>query len=303
MYRSRCLEHDVVVFISLPLQEALNHWFNEQDPQVQVLHFRWRRRKRGREWSEESGRRDECVEYRRGEAAGIIITLVEAVGKQHGNQLVVIFLFLLLLWASPFIFSPPSDPAGPLAKVTREASPDRPPNMCVPAPSWPTPLISASIESEQMALWPGSPSPYTVIIGHERMIRLAQTPEGMMTWVDIENRSTLFALAWGSGWHMLFVSRFKHSLLYIDLEKWWAQHKACHQKAAEVDLLLFCVSYRSSFLVFMFYKTKENSLEMQETTPLMLFQHWSFLYPNYPLTTIFTVLFQQLLWWQAYRKC
>lgn len=59
-----------------------------------------------------------------------------------------------------------------------EASPDRPLNMCVPAPSWPTPLISASLESEQMALWPGSASSYTIIIGHERMMGLAQTLEG-----------------------------------------------------------------------------------------------------------------------------
>lgn len=56
---------------------------------------------------------------------------------------------------------------------SKEVSPDWPPDMC---PS--TPLISASIESEQMALWPRSPSPYTIIIGQERMMRLAQTPEG-----------------------------------------------------------------------------------------------------------------------------
>ncbi len=65
-----------------------------------------------------------------------------------------------------------------LLSDSREACPDQPPNMCVPVPSWPTPLISASIESEQMALWPGSPSPYTIIIGQERMMRLAQTLEG-----------------------------------------------------------------------------------------------------------------------------
>lgn len=38
-------------------------------------------------------------------------------------------------------------------------SPDWPPDTCVSAHSWPPPIISASIQREQMAAWPGVGGP------------------------------------------------------------------------------------------------------------------------------------------------
>lgn len=100
------------------------HWIIDsisKTPQEQVQHFRWRQRKRGWEvkkvgaersmWSSVGGWR---------EGGGLLISLVKAAGKQHGNQLVVGFLSVLQLWASPFISSPLTALAGrPEVKVTQ----------------------------------------------------------------------------------------------------------------------------------------------------------------------------------------
>lgn len=60
---------------------------------------------------------------------------------------------------------------------------------------------------------------------------------------------------------MLFASRWKHNLLYIDLEKRRGQQKACHQKAAMLDFASFGVCF---LLCFMQYETKENDLPQKE---------------------------------------
>ena len=118
MYCSRCPEHDVVVFICLPLQEALNHWFNKQDSSGAGAAFQVEAEKEVWDWSEESGSGEEHVEFSGG--GGLLISSVKAVGKQHGNQLVVGFLSVLQLWASPFISSSLTDLAGqPEVKVTQ----------------------------------------------------------------------------------------------------------------------------------------------------------------------------------------
>lgn len=113
MYHCRRQGYEVVVFISLALQQALNHWFNKQDPPAEGLHIKWRRRKRNWEQSEASGRREEHVE-RRMRYERLLIKLVEAVWmKQLGTQVAVGFLPAPQLSASRLILLSPVLSSGP----------------------------------------------------------------------------------------------------------------------------------------------------------------------------------------------
>lgn len=177
---------------------------------------------------------------------------MEAVRKYHRNQLAVSCLSVLQLQVSPFIF--PVWSSRPARESdSKEVSPDWPPDMC---PS--TPLISASIESEQMARWPSTA--YTTVIGQERMMRLAQTPEGWCRddlsrhWKQIY----FVCLCIRQQWTYVVWGLLKHNLLYIDLDTWWEQQRARHQEASLCLILFHSVFHFDDSAVIVLWSKKKN---------------------------------------------